>query len=77
MFPLRLILKSILKSLIFIYLNLNYYRHRISILLIVEPLFVLSVLNENKSLDTVLPFFVFVFKFFSRNLQRVSSLLYC
>ena len=56
-FPFSLILKSILKSLIkFVYPNLNYYRHSVSILLIVEPLSALSVSNENQSLDVVLPF---------------------
>ena len=62
-FPFSLILKSILKSLIFIYLNLNYYRHSVSIyitVLTVEPLSVLS----NQSLDGVLPFFILVFNFF-------------
>ena len=63
-FPFSVILKSILKSLIFIYSNLNYYRHSAAILLIVEPLPVLSVWNENQSLDVVLPFFIFVFNFF-------------
>ena len=64
MFPFSVIMKSILKSLIFIYLNLNYYRHSVSVLLIVKPLSVLSVRNENQSLDVVLPFFIFVFNFF-------------
>ena len=76
MFPYSVILKSILKSFIFIDPNLNYYRHSVSILLIVEPLFVLCVRNENQSLDAVLPLFIFVFKFFYKILQGVSSLLY-
>ena len=63
-FPFSVILKSILKSLIFIYPNWNHYRHSVSILRIVEPLSVLSVRNENQSFDDVLPFFIFVFKFF-------------
>ena len=58
-----LMLKLILKSLIFIHPNLNYYRHSVSILLTVELLFVLSVRNENRSLEVVLPFFIF-FNFF-------------
>ena len=53
-YPFSVILKSVLKSLI--YPNLNYYRHIVYILLIVEPLSVLSVWNENQSLDVVLPF---------------------
>ena len=61
-FPFSAILKWLLKSLIFIYPNLNYYRHSVSMLLIVEPLSVLSVRSENLSLDVVLPFFIFVFK---------------
>ena len=65
-FPFSVILKSILKSLIFIYPNLNCYGHSVSKLLIVEPLSVLSVRNQNQSLDVVLPFFIFVFKFFSK-----------
>ena len=59
-FPFSVIWKSILKSLIFVYPNLNYYRYSVlypSILLIVEPLSVLSVGNENQSLDVVLLFF--------------------
>ena len=63
MFPFSVILKPILKSLIFIYLNLNYSRHSVCILLIGEPLSMLSVRNENQSL-VVLPFFIFVSKFF-------------
>ena len=65
-FPFSVILKSILKSLVFIYPNLNCYWHRVFILLIVEPLSVLSVRNENQtqSLDVVSPFFIFVFNFF-------------
>ena len=58
------ILKWILKSLIFIYPNLNYYRHSVSILLIVEPLSALNVRNKNQNLDVVLKFFISVFKFF-------------
>ena len=53
-----------MKSLIFVYPNLNYYRHSVSILLLVEPLSVLSVRNENQSFDDVLPFYIFVFNFF-------------
>ena len=60
MFSFSLILKSILKTLIFISPNLNYYRHSVSILLTVEPFAVLSVRNENQSLDVVLLFFNFV-----------------
>ena len=56
-FPFSVILKSILKSLIFI------QRRSVSVLLIAEPLSVLSVRNENQSLDVVLPFFIFVFNF--------------
>ena len=63
-YPLSVILKSILKKLIIIYQNLNYYRHSVSILLIVEPLPVLSVRNKNQSLDVVLPFYIFAFKNF-------------
>ena len=76
MFPFSAILKSVLKSLIYIYPNVNYYRHSVSILLIVELLSELGVRSENQSLGFVLPFFVFVVKFFFLNLQRVSSLLY-
>ena len=57
-------LKSILKSLIFVCSNLNCYRHSVSILLIVEPLSAYSAQNENQRLDIVLPLFIFVFKFF-------------
>ena len=64
--PFSVILKSILKSVIFIYPNLNYYRHSASILLIVELLSMLSVRNENQGLNVVLPFFIFVFKFFMK-----------
>ena len=64
MFPFSVILKSILKSLIFIYPNLNCYRDSVSKLLIVESLSVLSVRNQNQSLDVVLPLFIFVFNFF-------------
>ena len=63
-FPFSVILKLILKSLIFIYPNLNYYQHSVSILLIVVPLSVLSVRNENQGLDVVLTFFIFVFEYF-------------
>ena len=63
MFPFSVILKSILKSLIFIYPNLNCYRDSVSKLLIVESLSVLSVRNQNQSLDVVL-LFIFVFNFF-------------
>ena len=65
-FPRSVILKSILKSLIFNYPNLNYYRLGVSILLIVKPLSVLSVRKENQSLDVVLPFSIFVFNFFMK-----------
>ena len=66
MFPFSVIHKAILKSLLFIYPNLNCYRHSVSKLLIVEPLFVFSVRNQNQSLDVALSFFIFVFKFFSK-----------
>ena len=62
MFPFSVILKSILKILI--YPNLNHYRHSVSILPSVESLSVLSARNKNQSLDVVSPFFIFVFKFF-------------
>ena len=64
--PFSSILKSILKSLILIYPNLNYYQHSVSTLLTVrvEPFSALSVRNENQSLDVVSPFIIFVFKFF-------------
>ena len=75
LFPFSVILKSILKSLIFIYPNLNYYRHSVSILLLVEPPSVLSVRNENQSLDVALPFFIFVFKFFYEICKEF--LIYC
>ena len=65
--PFSVILKSILKSLIFIYPTLNYYRHNVSILLIVEPFSVLRVRNENQSLDDVLPFFKNFFIKFTRS----------
>ena len=64
MFPFRIILKSILKSLIFIYPIVNHYRHSVFISLILEPLSVLIIRNKNQSLDVVLPFFIFVFKFY-------------
>ena len=63
-FPFSVILKLILKSLILIYPNLNYYRHSVSILLIVEHLSAFNVRNKNQSLDVVLPFFILVFNFF-------------
>ena len=46
-------------------LSLNHYRLSVSMLLTVEPFSVLSVRNENQSLDVVLPFFVF--KFFMKS----------
>ena len=74
-FPYGVTLKSILNSLIFIYPNLNYYRHSIFILLIVEPTTMLSVRNENQSLalDVVTPFFIFVFKIFHEILKFTRS----
>ena len=62
-FPFSVILKSVLKSLI--YPSLNCYRQSVSILLIVEPLSVLSVRNKNQSLDVVLSFLFLVFNFFN------------
>ena len=59
-FPFCVILKSILKSLIYIYSSKF---ELLSILLIVEPLSVFCVRNKNQSLDVVLPFFIFVFKY--------------
>ena len=64
MFPFSVILKAILKSLVFIYPNLNCYRHSVSKLLIVEPLSVLSVRNQNPSLDVVMPVFIIFFQVF-------------
>ena len=64
MFPFKCNLESILKTLIFIHPNLNCYRHSVSKLLIVEPLSVLRVRNQNQSLDVVLPSIIFDFKFF-------------
>ena len=64
MFSFGLILKSILKSLLFVYPNLKYYRHRVSILLTVKLLSVYNVRNKNQSLDVVLPFSIVVFKIF-------------
>ena len=58
-FPFSLILKSTLKSLGLIFIYLNYYRYSVSISLTVEPLSVLSVWNENQSLDVVLLFFIY------------------
>ena len=72
MFPFCVIFKSILKSLIFVYPNLNWYLHNVSKLLLVEPLSVLSVRNHNQSLDVVLPFFIFVFKFFFSEIYKES-----
>ena len=70
MFPFSVVLKSILKSLIFIYPNLNCYRHSVSKLLTMEPLSVLRVRNQSQSLDVVLPFFIVVFKFFFSELTK-------
>ena len=64
-FPFGLILK-----IDFGKLNISLFKielllaHLHTILLIVEPLPVLSVRNESQSLDVVLSFFIFVFKFF-------------
>ena len=58
-FPFSLILKLTLKSLGLIFTFLNYYRYSVSISLTVEPLPVLSVRNENQSLDVVLLFFIY------------------
>ena len=58
-FPFSLILKSTLKSLGLIFIYSNYYRYSVSISLTVEPLSVLSVRNENQSLDVVLLFFIY------------------
>ena len=66
MFPFSVILKSILKSLMFVYPNLNYYRHSVSILLIVKPLSALRVRNENQSCDDVLPFLFMFSNFFMK-----------
>ena len=41
----------------------------------VEPLSVLSVRSENQSLDAVLPFFIFVFKFFMKFTRSFYSTL--
>ena len=64
MFPFSVVMKPILKSLVFIDSNLNFYRHSVSIVLIVEPLSVLSVRNENKSLQVVLHSFYCCFQIF-------------
>ena len=58
-FLFSLILKSTLKSLGLIFIYLNYYWYSVSMRLTVEPLSVLSVRNENQSLDVVLPFFIY------------------
>ena len=70
-FPSSLILKSTLKSLGLIFIHLNYYRYSVSISLTVEPLSVLSVRNENQSLDVVLLFFIyFCFQIFYKTYKK-------
>ena len=77
MFPFCIILQTILKSLIFVYPNWNYYRHSVSISLIVELPSVLSVRNENQSLDVVLPIFNFCCEIFFMKFTRRFSVFYC
>ena len=75
-FPFSVILQWILKRLIFIYPNLNYYRHSVSILLIVKPLSVLKCPERKLKLRCCVAIFYFCLKNFVGNLQGVSSFFY-
>ena len=56
-------IKLIVQKTLGLIVAIKHY-HSVSILLTVKPLSVLSVQNENQSLDVVLPFFIFVCIFF-------------